>query len=207
MPTLRPYRSSDLDALYAISLATGDRGGDASHLYSDPKLMGHIYSAPYAMLRPDLVRVVEDDEGVAGFVLGALDTQAWEASLEDQWWPQLRARYRLILTSGEPSPDARRIAMIHRPDHAPREVASGFPAHLHLNLLPRLQGRGWGRGLAEAWLELATKAGAIAVHVAPNRANPRAVGFWTKMGFVDVTPPDRVTGRTIWLGRGDAHGV
>ncbi len=36
------------DACYSISLATGFAGGDASHLYRDPRLMGHIYIAPYA---------------------------------------------------------------------------------------------------------------------------------------------------------------
>ncbi len=201
MPTLRLYRPSDLDALYAISLATGDHGGDASHLYAAPDLMGHIYSGPYAVLRPDLVRVVEDEQGVAGFVLGVLDTQAWEATLETQWWPHLRARYEFVAADGEQDPDARRIAMIHRPEHAPTEVTSVFPAHLHLNLLPRLQDQGWGRRLAEAWLELAAQAGARAAHVATNKANPRAVAFWSKMGFIDVTPLDRAAGRTIWLGR------
>ena len=44
MIKLRQFRSGDLDALYAISLATGHEGGDASHLYKDAALMGNIYS-------------------------------------------------------------------------------------------------------------------------------------------------------------------
>ena len=51
---IRPFQSDDLDALYRISLATGLAGGDASHLYEDAKLMGHIYAAPYAVLEPQL---------------------------------------------------------------------------------------------------------------------------------------------------------
>ena len=47
---IRPFRASDLEALYAISLATGHEGGDAAHLYADPKLMGHIYATSYALL-------------------------------------------------------------------------------------------------------------------------------------------------------------
>ena len=50
MIQLRQFRSGGLNALYAISLATGHEGGDASHLYEDAKLMGHVYSAPYALL-------------------------------------------------------------------------------------------------------------------------------------------------------------
>ena len=40
---IRGYRSDDLDALYAVSLATGDAGGDASALYRDPRLIGHVF--------------------------------------------------------------------------------------------------------------------------------------------------------------------
>ena len=64
MLAIRTFRPADLEALYAISLATGHEGGDASHLYEDRKLIGHIYSAPYALLEPQLALVVEDDEGV-----------------------------------------------------------------------------------------------------------------------------------------------
>ncbi len=34
---------------------------DTSHLYADPRLMGHIYAAPYALLEPALALVVEDE--------------------------------------------------------------------------------------------------------------------------------------------------
>jgi hypothetical protein len=57
---IRPFRPGDLAALYAISLATGHEGGDASHLYEDGSLIGHIYSAPYAILEPRLALIIED---------------------------------------------------------------------------------------------------------------------------------------------------
>ena len=93
MLTVRQFRSNDLDALYRISLATGLAGGDASHLHADPRLMGHIYAAPYALLEPQLALVAEDDDGVAGFAVGTTDTTAWERRLEQAWWPALRERY------------------------------------------------------------------------------------------------------------------
>jgi hypothetical protein len=42
MIELRRFQSGDLNALYAISLATGHEGSDASHLYHDAELMGHF---------------------------------------------------------------------------------------------------------------------------------------------------------------------
>ncbi|MDP3659085.1 hypothetical protein [Phenylobacterium sp.] len=208
MISIRAYAAEDSAALYAISLATGHLGGDASHLYADGTLPGHIYAGPYAVLAPDLVLVAIDAEGVAGFVLGALDTLEWEARLERDWWPSLRARYRdpAADARGAWTADQRRASMIHHPEHAPRAVANAFPAHLHLNLLPRIQGHGDGGRLLSAWLELAARHGAQSAHVAANRGNARAIRFWWKSGFTDVTPADQSAERTTWLGRhGDAR--
>ncbi|MGJ3264099.1 MAG: hypothetical protein ACFE0R_12775 [Salinarimonas sp.] len=82
---IRPARPADREALLAISLATGDAGGDAAHLYRDGRLVGLIYSAPYLALAPDLALVAEDEAGVAGFAVGAADTRVFEARLERDW--------------------------------------------------------------------------------------------------------------------------
>jgi ribosomal protein S18 acetylase RimI-like enzyme len=200
---VRPFQERDLSALYAISLMTGHAGGDASHLYGDKRLMGHIYSAPYARLGPDLVRVAADQDGVVGFVAGALDTVAWEAILERDWWPALRAEYPKP-DAAQPqtwSPDERRAAMIHSPEHTPLAIAEAYPAHLHLNLAPRAQGRGLGPKLLAAWLQLAADHRARAVHVGVNRANLKAIGFWQRYGFRDLAPTGAATNRTVWMGQ------
>src|SRR5262249_37380165 len=90
---IRPYRPADLDALYQICLQTGDDGRDATPLFHDPRLLGHFFAAPYGLFEPSLAFVAEDAHGVAGYILGALDTRAFEQQLERNWWPALRARY------------------------------------------------------------------------------------------------------------------
>ncbi len=203
MITLRRYQPADLESLYAISLATGEAGSDASHLYADKRLIGLIYSAPYAVLKPDLALVAEDDQGIAGYALGVPDTRSWEDHLEQAWWPALRLRY----PDPGPTPqegwsaDQRRQFMIHHPGRTPQEIVAAFPAHLHLNLLPRSQGRGHGPALLDAWLTEAGSDGVDAIHVGVNRGNSRAVRFWRKAGFADITPPESVDSRTIWMGR------
>jgi len=203
MPTIRPFHADDLDDLYRISLATGAAGGDASHFYADPRLMGHIYSAPYARLEPQLALVVEDQGGVAGFAVGAIDTAAWEERLEREWWPALRRQYAMPSDPDASAwtPDQRRIVMIHRPTPTPGAVAQKCPAHLHLNLLPQLQGRGVGTELFDAWLPLARRSGTKGLHVGINRANVGAQRFWDRMGFVDLAMDDVPQGRTVWKGR------
>jgi GNAT superfamily N-acetyltransferase len=203
MIKLRQFQSEDLNALYAVSLATGHEGGDASYLYRDAKLMGHIYSAPYALLEPDLVLVVIDGDGVAGFAAGAIDTLSWEDVLERNWWPTLRREYPdpEEASSATWTTDQRRAFMIHHPERTPRNVADAYPAHLHLNLLSRVQGQGIGLILLKAWLDLAAKHGAAAVHVGVNRANQRALRFWSQNSFKDLNLEGRVRSRTVWMGR------
>ncbi len=203
MIKLRQFRSGDLNALYAVSLATGHEGGDASHLYEDAELMGHIYSAPYAILEPGPVLVAVDGDEVAGFAAGAIDTLLWEDLLEQNWWPALRCRYPDpgAASSSSWTADQRRAFAIHHPERAPRDVVDTYPAHLHLNLLPRVQGQGVGSMLLQAWLELASKHGATAVHVAVNRANLRALRFWRQNSFKDLHPEGRTGTQTVWMGQ------
>ncbi|MEY2473361.1 MAG: hypothetical protein QOK28_2690, partial [Actinomycetota bacterium] len=60
-------------------MRTGDAGRDAWDLVTDKKLYGHIWAAQYGLLEPEHAFVVVDDDDVAGgYVLGALDTYAFE---------------------------------------------------------------------------------------------------------------------------------
>ncbi|MUZ74908.1 GNAT family N-acetyltransferase [Agrobacterium vitis] len=202
MAIIRAARPDDLTALYAVSLATGFEGGDASHLYNDPDMIGHIYVAPYAVLEPELALVVQDSMGVAGFAVGVLDTLGWEDRLETEWWPLLRIRYpdppSALRASW--SHDHRRASMIHHPSRTPSHVSVRYPAHLHLNLLPRAQGVGLGMKLFREWQSFASARGIEAIHIGANRANKRAVNFWTRNGFADLNYISPTAPRTIWMG-------
>jgi GNAT superfamily N-acetyltransferase len=169
-------------------------------------MMGHIYIAPYATLEPALTFVVEDAQGVAGFVAGTTDTLTWEERLQRDWWPALRERYPdpPDLPVESRSADQRRAAMIHRPPRTPADIVTHFPGHLHMNLLPRLQRRGIGSALFATWLEAARNRGTVPLHAGVNRANTGAVPFWRKLGFAALDRPGLPQERTLWMGR-DGH--
>ena len=188
MATIRPYQPQDLDDLYAICLATGDAGADGSQIYRDPKLLGEIYAAPYAHLHPQLAFVVEDDEGVGGYIVGALDTYKFEMQLEEKWWPSLRIVYPdpPLAARAQWSPDQRMSYTIHHPPRTPRRISEPFASHLHINLLPRLQGSGLGRALVDRWLAQIRAMGGAGVHLAVGSRNERAVKFYRHYGFREI---------------------
>jgi ribosomal protein S18 acetylase RimI-like enzyme len=182
---IRRYQAGDLEDLYRICLATGWAGADASGVYEDPKLVGNVYAAPYGVLAPECALVAEDPDGVAGYILGAVDTAAFEVRAEAAWWPALRRRYRdpKDVPAAERSPDQRLARLIHRPSVTPADLVARFPAHLHIDLLPRLQGQGLGRRMMDAWLELAKSMGATGAHLGVGTANQRAVRFYRAYGL------------------------
>ena len=147
--------------------------------------------------------VVEDDAGVGGYIVGALDTLAFEARLEAEWWPALRRRRQ------EPTGDwqtwgldERGAWQIHHPRPPPSRITGPYPSHLHINLLPRLQGMRLGQALIDEWLRLVSAAGSRGVHLGVSPANHRALRFYRAYGLEEFRfPQPRADPETIYFVR------
>ncbi len=181
---IRPYRPADRDAVYAICLGTGDAGGDASALYRDPELIGHVYAGPYLALEPDLCFVLADRDRLVGYVLGTRDSPRFEAACERDWFSPLRVRYPMP-DAAETGRDARMKRLIHAGYRADPALAA-WPAHLHIDLLPAAQGRGWGARLLQRFLDRLRELDTAGVHALTGPANPRAMAFYGRSGFAPV---------------------
>ena len=149
--------------------------------------------------------MVEDGEGVAGYAVGVPDTATWARRLEGDWWPGLRSTYDDPSGDGgsDWSADQMRAHMIHHPAAPPQDISDRFPAHLHLNLLPRLQGQGVGGRLFAEWMGRAAARGVTATHIAAHGANCRALAFWSRQGFEPLPQADGAPSRTVWMGRAE----
>jgi ribosomal protein S18 acetylase RimI-like enzyme len=186
---IRPYRPSDLGALYRICLLTGDDGQDATSLYSDPSLLGHFFAAPYGLFEPTLAFVAEDTTGVGGYIVGALDTQAFEERLERTWWTHLRARYPDPpggIPGDQLTCDQQVARMIHHPWRTTDGLAARYPSHLHIDLLPRLQASGLGSQMTKTLIAALRDQGSAGVHLHVPRGNQHATGFYRHFGFTEL---------------------
>jgi ribosomal protein S18 acetylase RimI-like enzyme len=128
--------------------------------------------------------LVDDDDAPIGYVLGALDSRAFEERLEREWWPELRERYPL--DRARRAADQASVALIHRPPTADPAIVADYPSHLHVDLLPAAQGAGAGRRLMEALLEQLAAAGSPGVHLGVDARNSRAMGFYRALGFDEI---------------------
>jgi ribosomal protein S18 acetylase RimI-like enzyme len=201
MAIIRGFRPADLDGVYRVALLTGASGRDASALYRDPKLVGHVYAAPYALLRPESALIVEHDDEVAGYIVGAPDTRTFEAALERDWWPALRAQYPnpADIPRAEWDADILLSNAIHRPWPTPGVIVDEYPSHLHINLLPPLQGQGLGRTLIDQWLELMRAQGSRGAHLGVGRANERAVRFYRAYGLREIELAEPAPRGSLWF--------
>ena len=177
---IRRATLQDLPGVYRVCLRTGDAGADATAIYRDPDLLGHVFVGPYVVGAPELALVAADEEGVAGYCLAASDTTAFAAWAEREWWPPLRAVHPRR-TDG--TPDAAVIELFHDPPTAPPDVVEAYPAHLHIDLLERVRGEGLGRRLIERQLDQLRAAGAQACHLAVAPTNDNAIEFYRHLGW------------------------
>jgi ribosomal protein S18 acetylase RimI-like enzyme len=193
--TMRPGALHDLPGVYRVCRRTGAGGEDASALHHDPDLLGHVWAGPYLAFPEAVTRVVADDHGVAGYCLAVPDTAAFERWVEEVWLPPLRARYPA--GSGSTPADAALVDRLHHPTRTDAGLLAAHPAHLHVDLLPRLQGQGWGRRLVDAVLEGLAAAGASGVHLGVDEANTGAQAFYERLGFTTLDGPPGAR----WFGR------
>ncbi|WP_353813332.1 GNAT family N-acetyltransferase [Agromyces sp. SYSU T00266] len=186
---VRRYRPADRDAVAEVCLRTGAAGGDATGAYSDDSLMPEVYALPYVEYAPDLAFVVELDGRVGGYVLGIADTEDFIDWYAREWAPGFRERH----PAGAP-PTARRPAYTEAqlvadgadPERMRIPELDDYPAHLHIDLLPELQGRGLGRRLIDALRAALAERGAPALHLGIDAANVGARAFYERLGFHEL---------------------
>ncbi|MCL1932047.1 MAG: GNAT family N-acetyltransferase [Treponema sp.] len=178
---------SDLPYLYEICLKTGDESKDATALFSDPYTIGHYYIAPYLVCPEGICFIVEHEYRPQGYIAAVSDTLSFKRWMEEQWLPPLRERYPLPFPPSHSDLEEAIIALFHKKqfplDTTAQPWLVDYPAHLHIDLLPGIQGKGMGRALMEKlFAELAQK-GTPGLHLGVGSSNANAVAFYKKTGF------------------------
>lgn len=182
-PELRRYAPRDRAAVYDICIRTGHDGEDARGVHARPELVPEIWAGPYLALAPDLAWVAVDDaDEPVGYVLGVADTVAFAAACEEHWWPAARAR-NPVPPQGAPASDASLYQTLHDPPGPQPDFVDAYPAHLHVDLLPRAQGTGTGRALLETLFADLRRREVTGLHLGASSTNTRAIAFYEHVGL------------------------
>lgn len=185
---IRDFQLGDEAAAYYVCMKTGDYGGDGEPFFQDdPDALGRIYVGPYLEFAPEYALMLEDEQGICGYALGTDDSKRFFAQYEQIWRP------RLVEEFPDPPPPSdgwsrveEAYHLYHHPDYFCPEPYDDFPAHLHIDLLPRAQGRGFGRKMIVELTERLRHAKVPGVHLGMSIHNDRAYGFYQRLGFSEL---------------------
>jgi ribosomal protein S18 acetylase RimI-like enzyme len=201
--TIRPARPGDEPGAYYVCLKTGDHGKDGESFYqADPDALGRIFVGPYLAYEPDLGLILEDEQGICGYALGAFDSRAFFARYEAEWRPDLCVRYP---APAEDPGQWTRVQHVHHcyhhPDYYCPEPYETYPSHLHIDLLPRARRRGYGRRMLEQVMDRLRRRGSPGAHLAVSALNTPALGFYLRLGFRELLRAGSADERCIYLGK------
>ncbi|MFD5071537.1 GNAT family N-acetyltransferase [Streptomyces sp. NPDC058369] len=200
LPGPRAYRPDDSAALSDICIRTAAGGSDAREIYPDHELVPAIFATPYAYLEPELTFVLDDGTGrPVGYILGTADTPRFVKEFRERWLPLVADRYPL--PDGPPqSPSDEMTTLLHDPERMVLPELADHPAHLHIDLLPDWQRKGYGRALMNTFLAALNARGVQGVHLSMLTSNTPARAFYDRLGFTETAVPD--PGPVTYLVRG-----
>lgn len=188
-PLIRRFQPADRHGIAEVCLRTAAGGGDATGVYSDDTLMPEVFALPYVEYAPELTFVVSDGHRVLGYVLGVADTAAFVEWWRREWAPEFRTRHPAPGPPRGREPGFSEEALIQAgvdPDRMLIAELDDYPAHLHIDLLPELQGQGFGRKLIDVFRAALASRGVPAVHLGMDAANTSARAFYDRLGFHEL---------------------
>ena len=180
---IRKATKDDAPTLSRICLLTDNAGSSAEELHDSSELPGLVYAIPYLTLPTTWGFVLEDEEynKIVGYIVGSTDTRAYERYAAAHWWPSIAVNYppECATKAG----DIQYAELLRRIPIAPDANISLSPAHLHINILPDYQKKGWGTRLIATAIEFLQNEGLPGVWLELDQENEGAKKFYERIGF------------------------
>lgn len=186
---IRPFAPGDEAALAQVCVRTGAAGADATGMFDPATLLPDLFLTPYLTRCPDFAWVVaKPGKPPAGYLVAAPDTDAFDEWFAHTWWPSVASRYPR--SSRPMSVQERLIESGYTRGPGRDPLAAEYPAHLHIDLLPKAQGHGLGRRLIDGLADALRASGVPGVHLGASKENAGAIAFYHRLGFTPLPSPD-----------------
>lgn len=184
--TIRPYEPRDRAQVRHICYVTGYMGDAIDWQWRDSESFADLFTSYYTDAEPESALVAELDGVVAGYLLGCVDSRrAWNPA-------KIFARHvvhRGIAfkpgtagfvwrSFGDIVVDGLSRRLPPMPVHDER-----WPAHLHIDMLYAIRGRGVGAALMRRWLDKLRQMDVAGCHLETWGENEGAITFFEAMGF------------------------
>jgi ribosomal protein S18 acetylase RimI-like enzyme len=184
---IRPAQLKDLPNIYKICLETGANGKDATGLLSDDMLIGQFFAAPYIHYDLSTCFVIDHKGFAVGYIIGVKDTNQFNHWMNTTWLPTLQTAY------------PKQVGVLPLEEYIVNSIHSGikdqpynetYPSHLHIDILPIAQGKGFGRTLIKTLVGRLQEMGSTGLHLGVGTENHNAISFYKKIGFTQFLELD-----------------
>jgi ribosomal protein S18 acetylase RimI-like enzyme len=189
---IRKYDRGNEPAIKEITYRTGFNGEDLTGrgFFDDKRLFFLMHTCYYTTYEPQhcFVAVDAQTDTVVGFIAGTPDTSAQKEAFRRRMPPRIMLRALFITSWRYPTTYrtwSRMRRMGEKTANQGLEVRAlaGYPAHLHINVLPEHQRRGIGGRLIARFEEHMFNHGVRGLHLHTSNYNRRAIPFYRKTGF------------------------
>jgi ribosomal protein S18 acetylase RimI-like enzyme len=184
----RRYVRADAPGVAEVLYRTGFLGEDLTGrgLFGDRRLFALVNTEYYLRYesRNAFIAVDEDAGGrVAGYIIGAADSAAFSAGFRRRM--RWRIALRAVLASSWRYPESFRQVLAWARSGAgdSGRFNEGYPAHLHINVLPGYQRLGIGEMLMSLFVGNMESQGVRGIHLGTSNRNAKALPFYRKQGF------------------------
>ncbi len=183
---VRTYEGRDRAQVRQVCYATGYMGEPVDWLWRDTESFADLFTSYYTDAEPESALVAELDGVVAGYLLGCVDSRrAWNpATIFGRHFLRRGIGFRpgtagvVWRSFGDVIADALRRRL---PPVTVYDVR--WPAHLHVDLLPSIRGRGVGAALMHRWLGMLRETGVPGCCLETLGENQGAIAFFESTGF------------------------
>ena len=181
---IRPCQPSDEAAIRQICFDTALFGNSMRGFIDDIELITESIIGYHIRYEPESLLVAEDQGLVAGYLSGCRDTRRFERIYARKILPRVLLRFfsqghwrkrnawRLVLFGMRSAPQWKALH---------QTVSADYPAHLHCNVKPGMQGRGIGAALMDAFIGGLTARRVSGVHL--TTATDAGKAFFARCGF------------------------
>ncbi|XP_043268818.1 protein O-GlcNAcase isoform X2 [Venturia canescens] len=177
--TIRPYSPSDEDAVYAVcNRITGVTGTSA---VAD-RLVGG-----YLTLSPELCMVVEDEDGIVGYAVAALNIKSYNQKMAVSWIPELQLKYPLEEITNDVSPNVQEaIRYFHSfTVDVSEQLCRQHASQIYCSVLPTVTDQSVPKRLITCILAALRANGSFGVHTTMSSMDKENHEFYAKLGFID----------------------
>ncbi len=189
---IRPFHPSDLPSIYRICLLTGEVGGDATGAVPRPRPAGAPLRRARTRSRTRASRSSSSTSSGSSATSSRRPTPPGSSSGSSRRGGRCCGRATRCARTRATAPRTTCWSQrIHDWPRADEALFERFPAHMHIDLLPRAQGQGLGRRLVETLSEALRGRGVPGLYLGVDDRNEGAIAFYHRVGF-ELAEPARV---------------